>query len=48
MLANKIGKEEITDVLPDMNAYGQKFTSQIEESTEDLWIKIEDKLVSWD
>ena len=48
MISGKIGKEEITDLLPDMTLYEQKTRTQIEESIDELWIKLEEKLMSWD
>ena len=48
LISNKIGKEEITDLLPDMVLYEQKTNSQIEESIDELWLRLEEKLMSWD
>ena len=48
LVANKVGKEEIADLLPDMKLYEQKTRTQIEEGIDDLWVKLEEKLMSWD
>lgn len=48
LISDKIDKEEITDLLPDMNLYEQKFKTQIEENIDELWLKLEDKFVGWD
>lgn len=48
LISDKIDKEEITDLLPDMNLYEQKVKTQIEESIDELWLKLEDKFVGWD
>lgn len=37
MIAGKLGKEEIIELLPNMQAYENKVQSRIEESIEDLW-----------
>lgn len=47
-LSDKISKGEITDLLPDMKMQDQKVVTKIEESIDDLWIKLEEKLMSWD
>ena len=48
MISNKVGKEEIADLLPDMKLYEQKVSTSIEESIDDLWVRLEEKLMSWD
>ena len=48
LISDKIDKEEINDLLPDMNLYEQKFKTQIEENIDELWMKLEDKFVGWD
>ena len=48
LISDKIDKEEINDLLPDMNLYEQKFKTQIEENIDELWLKLEDKFVGWD
>ena len=48
MIAGKLGKEEIIELLPNMQAYENKVQSRIEESIEDLWQKLEEKLLCWD
>lgn len=48
LISDKIGKEEIQDLLPDMDLYEQKFKTQIEESIDELWMKLEEKLMGWD
>ena len=47
-LSDKISKGEITELLPDMKMQDQKVVTKIEESIDDLWIKLEEKLMSWD
>ena len=47
-LSDKISKGEITDLLPDMKMQDQKVVTKIEESIDDLWIKLDEKLMSWD
>ena len=34
--------------MPDMTLYEQKVSTQIEEGIDDLWIKLEEKLMTWD
>ena len=48
LISDKIGKEEITDLLPDMNLYEQKVRTQIEENIDELWLKLEEKFMGWD
>ena len=48
LISEKVGKAEIQDLLPNMAAYERKVQHQIEESQEDIWAKIEDKLVTYD
>ena len=48
MLAEKVGKHEIGELMPDMNLYEQKVTSKIEESIDESWVRLEEKLVVWD
>ena len=47
-VSDKVGKSEIADLLPDMVMYEQKTLTLIEESNDDLWVKLEEKLMSWD
>ena len=47
-LSDKISKGEITELLPDMKMQDQKVVTKIEESIDDLWIKLDEKLMSWD
>ena len=35
LLAEKVGKHEIGDLMPDMNLYEQRTTSKIEESMDE-------------
>ena len=48
MISDKVAKDEIAELLPDMKLYEQKMDSMIEESMDDLWVKLEEKLMSWD
>ena len=48
LISDKVDKNEITDLLPNMEAYDQKVESRIEESTDVLWQKLEEKFVAWD
>ena len=34
--------------MPDMTLYEQKVSTLIEEGIDDLWIKLEEKLMTWD
>ena len=48
LISDKVGKEELSELLPNMENYDQKMESRIEESTEALWNKLEEKFISWD
>ena len=48
LLASKIGNNEITDLLPDMDMYEKKFASQLEEGLETLSEKLEEKFIIQD
>jgi len=48
MISDKVGKEEIADLMPNMEAYENKAESKIEESIDMLWQRLEEKLMSWD
>ena len=48
MISTKASKDDITELLPDMRLYEEKVTSQIEESIEDLQVKLDEKLMGWD
>ena len=48
MISDKVAKDEIAELLPDMKLHEQKTNSRIEESMDDLWVKLEEKLMSWD
>ena len=48
LLAGKIGKEEVTELMPNMEAYENKTQSRIEEAIEKLEFKLEEKLIGWD
>lgn len=37
MISDKVGKEEIADLMPDMEAYENKLESRIEESIDVVW-----------
>lgn len=48
LISNKIGKEEITELLPDMACWVQKIQTMIEEAIDELWLRLEEKFMSWD
>lgn len=48
IISDKVGKEEIADLLPDMEAYENKLESRIEESIDVVWQRLEEKLMGWD
>ena len=48
LICDKIGKEELAEILPNMEAYDIKMQSRIDETQEELWRRLEEKLVSWD
>ena len=37
LLAEKVGKHEIGEIMPDMKLYEQKMSSKIEESMDEQW-----------
>lgn len=41
MISNKVGKEEVTELLPDMSLHDQKVATMIESNIDDLWVKLE-------
>ena len=45
LLASKISNKEINDLLPDMNMYQEKFSSQLEEGIEGLTERLEEKFI---
>ena len=48
IISNKIGKEEITELLPDMTCWTQKIQTMIDEAIDELWLRLEEKFMSWD
>jgi len=48
MISNKIGKDEITELIPDMETYDHKVQTMIEESSDVFWQRLEEKLMGWD
>ena len=48
LISDKVSKEELSELMPNMENYDQKMESRIEESTESLWNKLEEKFISWD
>lgn len=48
VMASKISKEEINELLPDMDMYEQKFMSKLEESNEKVMAKVDDKFFTQD
>ena len=48
LLASKISNKEINDLLPDMNMYQEKFSSQLEEGLEGLTERLEEKFIVQD
>lgn len=48
MISDKVGKEEVTELLPDMSLHDQKVATMIESNIDDLWVKLEQKLMIWD
>ena len=48
MISDKIGKEEVQELLPNMETYDNKVQSMIEENSDLLWTRIEEKLMGWD
>lgn len=48
MISNKVGKEEVTELLPDMSLHDQKVATMIESNIDDLWVKLEQKFMAWD
>lgn len=48
LISNKIGKEELHDILPNMESFEGKMEAKIDESIDTLWEKLELKLVTWD
>ena len=48
LLADKLSKQEVTELLPNMDAYENKVQSRIEDNIDILWQRLEEKLMAWD
>jgi len=47
-ICDKVSKEEISELLPDMKLLDQKVETKIEENIDSLWLKLEEKFMGWD
>lgn len=48
MISNKISMDQVIELMPNMETYDHKVQTMIDENTENLWLRLEEKLLVWD
>ena len=48
MIADKVSKGDVLDLIPNQDAIDKRLISICEEQVDNVWLKLDEKLVTWD